>query len=76
MCLAAAEMAYVLSFWLSGRTSSLAPGWSSLMFVVLIVGGMLMAMLGFIGIYVGFIFQEVKRRPVYLVRPKRGSPGT
>jgi len=76
MCLALAEMAYVLSFWLGGRSSSLAPGWSSLMFVVLIVGGMLMAMLGFIGIYVGFIFQEVKRRPVYLVRPKRGSRGT
>jgi dolichol-phosphate mannosyltransferase len=67
-CLAALEMIYVLSFWVTGRTSNLAPGWSSLMFVILIVGGMLMALLGFIGVYVGYIFQEVKRRPIYLIK--------
>ena len=71
LCLALAEMVYVLSFWVTGRTSNLAPGWSSLMFVILIVGGILMVLLGFIGVYVGYIFQEVKRRPVYLV--KRGE---
>jgi polyisoprenyl-phosphate glycosyltransferase len=67
-CLAALEMIYVLSFWVTGRTSNLAPGWSSLMFVILIVSGMIMILLGFIGIYVGYIFQEVKRRPVYLLK--------
>jgi glycosyltransferase involved in cell wall biosynthesis len=66
--LALAEMVYVLSFWVTGRTSTLAPGWSSLMFVILIVSGMLMVLLGFIGVYVGYIFQEVKRRPVYIVK--------
>ena len=66
--LALLEMVYVLSFWVTGRTSNLAPGWSSLMFVILIVGGMLMVLLGFIGVYVGYIFQEVKRRPVYLIK--------
>jgi dolichol-phosphate mannosyltransferase len=64
-------MIYVLSFWITGRTSGLAPGWSSLMFVVLIVGGMLMVLLGFVGVYVGYIFQEVKRRPVFLARTSR-----
>lgn len=68
LCLAVAEMAYVLSFWVTGRTSGLAPGWSSLMFVILIVGGMLMVLLGFVGVYVGYIFQEVKRRPVFLAK--------
>ena len=72
LCLAFMEMLYVLSFWVTGRTSGLAPGWSSLMFVVLIIGGMLMVLLGFVGVYVGYIFQEVKRRPVYLVR--KGKP--
>jgi dolichol-phosphate mannosyltransferase len=67
-CLAALEMIYVLSFWVTGRTSNLAAGWSSLMFVILIVSGMIMVLLGFIGIYVGYIFQEVKRRPVYLLK--------
>lgn len=66
--LALLEMIYVLSFWVTGKTSNLAPGWSSLMFVILIVGGILMVLLGFIGVYVGYIFQEVKRRPVYLVK--------
>ncbi len=70
-CLAALEMVYVLSFWVTGRTASLAPGWSSLMFVILIVGGMLMALLGFIGVYVGYIFQEVKRRPIYLIKGEK-----
>jgi polyisoprenyl-phosphate glycosyltransferase len=73
LCLALVEMVYVLSFWVTGRTSNLAPGWSSLMFVILIVGGLLMVLLGFIGVYVGYIFQEVKRRPVYLVKKDEKS---
>ncbi len=73
LMLALAEAVYVLSFWITGNTDRLAPGWSSLMFVLLIVGGFLMTTLGFIGIYVGYIFQEVKRRPVYLVRHQFGG---
>lgn len=70
LVLALAEMIYVLSFWITGNLAGLAPGWSSLMFVILVIGGILMILLGFIGIYVGFIFQEVKRRPIYLVRDR------
>lgn len=66
--LALVEMIYVLSFWVTGSQAHLAPGWSSLMFVLLVIGGILMILLGFIGVYVGFIFQEVKGRPIYLVR--------
>ncbi len=73
LCLALVEMIYVLSFWVTGRTSNLAPGWSSLMFIILIVGGLLMVLLGFIGVYIGYIFQEVKRRPVYLIKQVNGK---
>jgi polyisoprenyl-phosphate glycosyltransferase len=73
LCLAALEMTYVLSFWISGRTSGLAPGWSSLMFVILIVSAMLMLLLGFVGVYVGYIFQEVKKRPVFLTRKQESG---
>jgi dolichol-phosphate mannosyltransferase len=66
--LALIEVIYVLSFWMTGKQSSLAPGWSSLIFVILIVGGTIMINLGFIGVYVGYIFQEAKHRPVYLIR--------
>ena len=72
-CLAGFEMLYVLSFWIKGDTSNLAPGWSSLMFIILLVSAVLMVLLGFIGIYVGYIFQEVKRRPQYLIR--KDEPG-
>jgi dolichol-phosphate mannosyltransferase len=72
--LACVEAVYVLSFWVRGASTALAPGWSSLMFMLLIVGGVLTTLLGFIGIYVGYIFQEVKQRPIYLVRP--GPPPT
>lgn len=74
--LAIVEAIYVLSFWISGRQSSLEPGWSSLMFVLLIVGGTIMISLGFIGIYLGYIFQEVKGRPVYLVRRLLDHPSS
>lgn len=73
LLLALAEAIYVLRFWLLGLNSGLAPGWSSLMFVLLIVGGMVMITLGVIGIYLGYIFQEVKGRPVYLIRRVLGK---
>ena len=66
--LALIEVIYVLSFWISGNSSNLAPGWSSLMFMMLIIGAILMIIMGFIGVYVGYIFQEVKHRPVYICR--------
>ncbi|HPH96194.1 MAG TPA: glycosyltransferase family 2 protein [Anaerolineaceae bacterium] len=68
LLLALLEAVYVLSFWVTGQQSSLTPGWSSTIFVLLVVGGSLMITMGLIGMYVGYIFQEVKRRPVYLVR--------
>jgi polyisoprenyl-phosphate glycosyltransferase len=70
LCLAAGQIIYVLSFWLTGRSAELVPGWSSLMSVMLVIGGMLMILVGFIGVYVGYIFQEVKRRPVYLLKKR------
>lgn len=66
--LAFVEMVYVLSLWWGGNQAQIAPGWSSLMFMLLIVGGTLTTVISFIGIYVGYIFQEVKRRPIYIVR--------
>ena len=66
--LALAQMVYVLVLWLTHQTNRIVPGWSSLMAVLLIASGIIMILLGFIGVYVGYIFQEVKRRPIYLIR--------
>jgi len=66
--LALIEIVYVLYHWISGNSSQLEPGWSSLMFMILIVGGTLTTVVSFIGIYIGYIFQEVKNRPGYIVK--------
>ena len=71
--LALAESVYVLSFWTRGETSKLVPGWSSLMMVLTISSGTSMLLIAILGIYIGMIFEEVKRRPVYLIR--RAPPG-
>jgi dolichol-phosphate mannosyltransferase len=52
-------------------TSTLMAGWGSLMFVILVASGVILIVLGFIGVYVGYIFQQVKGRPVYLLKKGR-----
>lgn len=66
--LALIEVVYVLSFWFSGRQDQLTPGWSSTIFIMLITGGSLMVLISLVGIYIGQIHQEVKRRPLFIVR--------
>lgn len=68
LILATFEAFYVLSFWLRGRQELLVPGWSSLMFMLLMLGGVLLITVGLVGVYVGYIFQEAKRRPLYLMQ--------
>lgn len=71
--LAVAQIAYVLFLWAAGLHDKIEPGWSSLMAVLLIASGIIMILLGFIGVYIGYIFQQVKGRPVYLTRTKPGG---
>jgi len=66
--LALVQLIYLLTLWLRGDSQNVIPGWGSLMAVILVASGIIMILLGFIGVYVGYIFQEVKRRPVYLIR--------
>jgi dolichol-phosphate mannosyltransferase len=68
LLLAAFEIVYVLSFWVRGDHTKLVPGWSSMIVMVTVSSGISMFLTGILGIYVGMIFQEVKRRPLYLVK--------
>ncbi|MEA3212629.1 MAG: polyisoprenyl-phosphate glycosyltransferase [Chthoniobacter sp.] len=51
----------------------LVPGWASVIFVMVFLGGVQLIFTGLIGEYVGRVFEEVKGRPLYLLkhRPKR-----
>jgi polyisoprenyl-phosphate glycosyltransferase len=75
LALLAVEIVYVLSFWIRGSEKSLVPGWSSLMIMLTMSSGISMLLLGILGYYVGMIFQEVKHRPVYVLRTEKGNAG-
>lgn len=48
-------------------------GFSSLMCVILFVGGMLMIMLGLVGEYIGRIYISLNNSPQYVIREKAGN---
>ncbi len=48
----------------------LAPGWASIIFVVTFLGGVQLAFVGILGEYIARIFEEVKRRPLYVFKQK------
>ena len=50
---------------------SYLPGFSALTILVLLLGGIELIAIGIIGEYVGRIYDEVKGRPLYLVRARR-----
>jgi polyisoprenyl-phosphate glycosyltransferase len=62
---------YVAYGWLSGRA---VEGWTSLMLVVVILGAVQMFVLGMIGEYLGRLYIESKRRPLYVVADVVGRP--
>lgn len=43
-------------------------GWASVIASIYIVGGIILTVVGVVGIYIGKIFTEVKRRPLYVVQ--------
>jgi len=55
---------YIAFGFLTGRAIQ---GWTSLMLVVVILGAVQMFVLGLIGEYLGRLFLEAKRRPLYIV---------
>ena len=49
------------------------PGWSSILATLLILGGAQLIVLWILGEYVGRLYEEVKQRPLYVIR--REKPG-
>jgi dolichol-phosphate mannosyltransferase len=53
-------------------TNNWVTGWTALFIAVLFIGGAQLLSLGIIGEYIGRIYGESKRRPLYLVEEARG----
>lgn len=58
------EMAYIIVAWIQG---DVVAGWSSLLFSLWFIGGLLLLSIGIIGEYIGKIYTEVKHRPRYII---------
>ncbi|NWG04919.1 MAG: glycosyltransferase family 2 protein [Syntrophaceae bacterium] len=48
------------------------PGWTSILVAVLFLGGVQLITIGLLGEYIGRIYNEVKQRPLYIIRNKFG----
>jgi len=78
-------LALLYGIWMVLRTLLFGidlPGYASLMTAVLLLGGLQLIGLGVLGEYLGRVFEEVKGRPLYLVRERwqqgsaPGPPGS
>ena len=59
-----AEMIYILVTYFQGNVIR---GWTSLLFSIWFLGGLLLFSVGVVGEYIGKIYKEVKRRPRYII---------
>jgi len=59
--------AYIVYGYLNGKNIE---GWTSIIFVILLVGGIQLICLGIISEYILRIFNEAKNRPLYIVKEK------
>jgi glycosyltransferase involved in cell wall biosynthesis len=63
---------YIAFGFLTGRATQ---GWTSLMLVMVVLGAVQMFVLGMIGEYLGRLYIEAKRRPLYIVSDIAGHAG-
>jgi polyisoprenyl-phosphate glycosyltransferase len=55
---------YVVASWLAGETIQ---GWTSLMAVVILIGSAQLFVIGLMGEYLGRLYMEAKRRPLFVI---------
>jgi dolichol-phosphate mannosyltransferase len=59
---------YILYVFYSIYFGHVISGWASVIFTIVIFGGLNLIVLGIIGVYVGKLFMQSKQRPNYLIR--------
>jgi dolichol-phosphate mannosyltransferase len=65
--------AYIVGTLLIEGREGIPSGWPALIGTVLVLGGVQLICLGMVAEYVGRIYDEVKRRPLYVVRERIGN---
>ena len=72
MCAAFSIFGILYALFLRLYTSNWVEGWTALMIAVLFIGGVQLICLGILGEYVGRIYNEAKRRPLYIIKKQVG----
>jgi dolichol-phosphate mannosyltransferase len=67
-------LAYLLYVLVHALLGGVVQGWPSLISLVLILGGLQICFIGLIGEYIARIFDESKRRPLYLLKQRPVAP--
>ena len=75
VCLVAALWVLYVMVQAVVNPESLEKGWASLIAVIVFLGGVQLVSVGMLGQYVSRIFEEGKRRPLYLVREDTKTGG-
>jgi dolichol-phosphate mannosyltransferase len=73
--LVAASILLIIYIGIGFFTGTAIQGWTSLMLVVVILGAVQMFVLGMIGEYLGRVYIEAKKRPLYIVSEIAGHAG-
>ena len=55
---------------LLGPSVSLPPGWATIAVSVMFLGGIQLIAIGILGEYLGRVFDQVKGRPIFVVRER------
>lgn len=63
---------YIGNFSIAGYNPHQSRGWTSLILVLLFSSAVQLFCLGILGEYIGRLFEETKRRPIYLVKKRIG----
>ena len=76
LCAALSLLGIVYALYLRLFTNIWVEGWTALMIAVLFIGGVQLISVGILGEYVGRIYNEIKRRPLYVVQEYQGFDAT
>jgi dolichol-phosphate mannosyltransferase len=66
----------ICNFQIFSHYPSEVPGWTSMICLILFIGGIQLLILGVMGEFIGRIYNEVKQRPRWIIRETLGLQDT
>jgi len=74
--LAALGIGAAIYFAVARVSGTAYPGWTSLVVLLLLIGGLITISTGVTGLYIGRVFNEARERPLYVIDQEIGGDVT